>query len=115
MDAIRRVGVDQVARARLVDPNRGARVALEQRAGAAGVVHVDVRDDDVCEIVRVDAERIERRGQPVVVGARAGLDQAGLCAVEQIDRVQLSFARHHGVDGGDTRRDRGGAVGVHDG
>ena len=70
--------VDQVAGARLVDPYRGARVARKQRAGAAGVIHVDVRDHDVREIVRVDAERIERCGQPVVIGTRAGLHQAGL-------------------------------------
>ena len=108
-------GVDQVARPRLVDPYRGARVARKQCAGAAGVVHVDVRDHHVCEIVRVDAERFERCGQPVVIGTRAGLDQAGLETVQQIDRVQLSFARHHGVDRGHPRRDGGGAVGVHDG
>ena len=108
-------GVDQVARTRLVDPDRGAWVAHEQRTGAAGVVHVDVRDHHVCEIVRVDAERIERCSQPVVIGTWAGLHQAGLWAVQQVDRVQFSFARHHGIDGGDPRRDGGGAVGVHDG
>jgi len=104
-----------VAGPRLMDPDCGAWVAHEQCTGTAGVVHMDVRDHHVCEIVRVDAERIERCGQPVMIGTWAGLHQAGLRAVQEIDRVQLSFARHHGVDSRNPRRDGGGAVGAHDG
>ena len=91
----------------LVDPDGGRGVALEQRAGAARVVEVDVRDDDVREVVAPDAERVERRGEPIGPSAPGPrLDKAGLRSVEQVDGVQLSLAGHRGVD----RRDAVGAT-----
>ena len=53
-------GIDEVRRATFVHPHRRAREPAEQRAAAAGMIDVDVRHDDVREIVRTDPERIER-------------------------------------------------------
>jgi hypothetical protein len=52
------LGIDQVSRTDLVHPNRCAWVPLEEGADATGVIHVDVRHDDMCERVWVDAEHV---------------------------------------------------------
>ncbi len=50
---------------------------LEERAGAARVVDVDVRDDEMREVVGSDPELLERGEDDRSVGARARLDRAG--------------------------------------
>ena len=72
--------IDEVAGADLVDPHGRARVAFEQRADAPGMVHMDVCDDDVREVVRPHAEAIERRDDPVVIRPGPGSIRAGSAA-----------------------------------
>jgi hypothetical protein len=96
------VRIDEMPCTDLVHPDRRAGVPLEERTDAAGVIHVDVGDDDVRQLVRLDAEPIQRNDDAVVVGARSRLDQRRLGRLDEIDRVQLALARHHRVDRSDA-------------
>ena len=100
--------IDQVARADLVHPDLRARIRLEERPDAAGVIHVDVGDDDVGEVVGADAKGLEPRQDAIVIRLRPGLDEARLRRGHQIDGVELAFACHHGVDREYALGDRAG-------
>ena len=95
------VRIDEVPGADLVHPHGRARVPFEERADAPGMIHVDVRDHDVREVVRSHAEAIERRDDAVVSAPGPGLDQRGLRRLDEIHRVELAFPGHHRVDRGD--------------
>ena len=102
------LGVDEVPGAALVDDDLGAGEHRGQRAHAAGVVEVDVRDDDRREVAGADAQRGERglhdrRGRR---GAR--LDQAGPVAADEVGRGDAGVAGHLRVEREDLVAELGG-------
>ena len=77
-------GIDEVAGALLVHVHGGVRERRRHVADAAGVVEVDVRDDDGAEVVGADAHRVERRQQRGHRRLAAGLDQHRGRPVDQV-------------------------------
>ena len=59
-------------------PHRGAREPRGQGADAAGVIQMDVREDDVSQRVGRDPELVERARDGLDGRSRAGLHQRRL-------------------------------------
>ena len=98
--------IEDVLPAPFVDPQRRVREPPEQLARAAGVIHVDVRHDDVSEVARSDPERIECGEHHRTIGAGTGLHETRLVGLDQVHGVELPLARHAGVDRADAVRGR---------
>ena len=88
-------------------PQRRAGETPQDRAGAPRVIHVDVSDDHVGEIARIEPEAIERLGERRHVGARTRLDESGLPGGDHVRGVERLEASGSDVDDGDV----GGGVG----
>ena len=102
--------VDQVGRASLVDPHGCAREALGELTDSAGMVQVDVGEDDVGERARFDPQVIEGRGDRLDRCSGAGLDEGRFGGVEEVGGGVARPAPHEGVDRPDAVGD-----GEHDG
>jgi hypothetical protein len=100
-DELRRLG--EVRRAALVHVHVREGEAFAQAADPAGMVEVDVRDDDVGQIVRPDAESFEPGDDRFDRRSWSGLDERRSGRVEQVrGRVPLASPVER-VDGGDAR------------
>jgi hypothetical protein len=69
--------IDHVRRAARVHHRGGARQFAHQRTGAAGMVEVHVREEQVFDRVALDAELGQRREYQRNRGVRAGVDDGG--------------------------------------
>ena len=68
-------GFDQVRGAALVDVDRDVRVLAEDGAAGAGVIEVDVREQDRLDVAEAQAAERELLAQHVERAGRAGIDQ----------------------------------------
>ena len=112
-------GVDEVRCADLRDVHLQRRVLAHERAGGAGVVEVDVREEQMADVAELEAalrepglQRRDARRRPAVVEREAvvGLDDvaadvAGEALVEQVDRLERG--RRHPGNVPDRSFDRG--------
>ena len=93
MEATSLRGVAQVWHPALVGPHGGPGVGAAQGARTAGVIEMDVGEDDVRQIVGADTELGERLHDHVVVGAGAGFHQGRFGGRHQVDGVELAARR----------------------
>ncbi len=91
-------GIGEVTSASLVHDDLRVREGCGDVADSAGVVEVDVRDDDGGEVGRVDAELGEGADDEIRGARRAGLDEAGPAAPDQVAGRDALVAAHAGVD-----------------
>ena len=91
-----------------VNVNGKARVFADECAGGAGVVQVDVGEEDGVEIADTDAASVEGMAQGLDRGARTGVDD-GAMAVRFEKRGGDGVRASHPeiVEGGDRRHGGG--------
>jgi hypothetical protein len=90
--------VHEVRGAAFVDPDARPGEPVEQGAGGARVIDVDVRHHDVREVGIADPERLERRDHDGGIGSGPDSTSAGSSPGEQVDGVQLALPGHARVD-----------------
>ena len=79
------------------------REGRHHRAGAAGMVEVDVREQHVIDAFRCQAQRGERFLRARQAGVAAGVDEGGAAVIDdQVDGGQL-VAHIAGVEGDECR------------
>jgi len=71
----------------LMDPDVGSWEPSEERSDAAGMIEVDVRHDDVGEVLGSDAEGAQARLYPVGVGRGGRLDEGRLLSGDEANTV----------------------------
>jgi hypothetical protein len=85
--------VDEVARTPLVHPHRQPRVLPYERARRAGVVEVDVRQEQVAQVGDLEAGGREALAQRAEMRAGAAVDERGLAVGQHVRGEQLAMAR----------------------
>lgn len=95
-------GLGHVARAARMDDELGVREFAHERAGAAGVVEVDMGEDDVIDSIAAEADLVQRFlhiGQRVVA---AGIDEGNAAVVDDHVDGGQDGAHIAGVEGDDA-------------
>ncbi len=108
-----RVGSSEVAGAPLVHHHGGVGERRGHVADAAGVVEMDVRDDDPAQVGGSEAGCGERIAHGADAGLRPGLHQRRLRPVDEEARRHAVHAAEEGVDLADARRDQLHAVSLY--
>ncbi len=90
--------VDEVARAALVHDHGGVGEVGGEVPDGAGVIEVDVGDDDPAQVGRAESEGVERRVHGGDARLRSGLDQCGHRPVDQEPRGELIHAAQQRVE-----------------
>ncbi|MEA2425816.1 MAG: hypothetical protein QOH13_2226, partial [Thermoleophilaceae bacterium] len=92
--------VDEMRRADLGDPDCQAGVAAHDRAGGAGVIEMDVREEQVADVLEAQAvlresrlERRQRRGRPAIEQRKSvvGVDDVHADRVRPSAEVQIQM------------------------
>jgi len=95
-------GVHEMRRPALVHPHRGRREARRELTDAAGMVEMDVGEDDVRECVRLDPQAIEGGGDGLDGCPRAGFHQRRFGGIQEVRGGVARLATHERVDRGDA-------------
>ena len=90
--AISFAGIDHVRRALLVHVDAQRRILAHQRAGRAGVIEMNVRQQNRAHVGHRDARLLERRAQRRQRARRSGIDERHAAGTVQHDR--RDDARH---------------------
>ena len=112
--AVQQLGrVDHVRRPRLVHADPDVGVLAHEGAGGAGVVEVDVGEENRPHVGRRDALLAERRTQGVEAGRRPGVHEGGPAGVlEDGGGDDPGLAEEVQVGVGDAARDRWHGSGI---
>jgi hypothetical protein len=107
--------VCEMPSASLVDRNLRPGKQLGEIAYPSSVIEVDVRDDDCCKIVWIDAELGELSHDDGCRARGARLDEAWFAAPDEVTRSYALVAAHPRVDHEDViaKIDHVGSAGAH--